>query len=55
MVVWRGKRLLGVIKNLLYGDTDDIESGTEDIKQAGRKEGWHVLGWLGPVLPDRRH
>ena len=32
-----------------------VESGTEDIKQAGRKEGWHGLGWLGPGPPERRH
>ena len=33
----------------------DKVRGTEDIKQAVRKEGWHGLGWLGPGLTDRRH
>ena len=47
--------LLGVVDDFLYGDKSTIESGTEDIKQAGLKEGWHGLAWLAPGLPDRRH
>ena len=29
----------------ISGEHHDKESGTEDIKQAGRKEDWRGLGW----------